>query len=56
MSGPVGEYRLFTLPVTACHFGRLSLTALLAYQAILPVIPLNMVGADFVNNMTHPES
>jgi competence protein ComEC len=46
LSGPIGEYLLFTLaatlltlPITLYHFQRLSLTALLANPLILPVQP-----------------
>ncbi len=50
LAGPVGEYLLFTLaaqlttlPVTIYHFRRLSLSALVANPAILPVQPLVMI-------------
>jgi competence protein ComEC len=54
LAGPVGEYLLFTLaaqlttlPVTAYHFRRLLLSALLANPAILPAQPpiLTLAGA-----------
>ena len=50
ITGPVGDYFLFTLaaqvmtlPVVLYHFGRLSLTTLLANPLILPVQPLVMI-------------
>lgn len=50
LAGPVGEYflftlaaQIFTLPVTAVHFGRFSLSAVLANPLVLPVQPLAMV-------------
>jgi competence protein ComEC len=50
IAGPVGEYFLvtlaaqaFTLPVTAIHFQRVSLSALLANPLVLPVQSLAMI-------------
>ncbi len=50
LAGPVSEYVLFTLaaqvttlPVTLIHFGRLSLSTLLANPLILPAQPLVMI-------------
>lgn len=50
LAGPVSEYVLFTLaaqvttlPVTLVHFGRLSLSTLLANPLILPAQPLVMI-------------
>jgi competence protein ComEC len=50
IAGPVGEYllvtlaaQLFTLPVTAVHFQRISLSAVLANPLVLPVQSLAMV-------------
>lgn len=51
LSGPVGEYLLFTLaaqvmilPVLAYHFQRLSLVSLVANPAILPAQPMVMLA------------
>lgn len=50
LAGPVGEFflvtlaaQLFTLPVTAVHFQRVSLSALLANPLVLPVQSLAMI-------------
>lgn len=50
LAGPVGEYflftlaaQLFTLPVTAVHFQRVSLSAVLTNPLVLPVQPLAMI-------------
>jgi competence protein ComEC len=51
LAGPVGEYVLFTfaaqlttLPVMAYHFGKISLTALIANPLILPAQPAVMIA------------
>ena len=50
LAGPVGTYflftlaaQIFTLPVTAVHFERVSLSAVLANPLILPAQPLAMI-------------
>ena len=50
LAGPIGEYflftlaaQVFTLPVTVLHFGRVSLSAVLANPLVLPVQPLAML-------------
>jgi competence protein ComEC len=50
LAGPVGEYflftlaaQLFTLPVTAVHFQRVSLSAVLTNPLVLPPQPLTMI-------------
>ena len=50
LAGPVGEYflftlaaQIFTLPISAVHFGRVSLSAVLANPLVLPVQPLAMI-------------
>lgn len=63
LAGPVGEYflftlaaQVFTLPVLAWHFGRISFSSLLANPLILPAQPIAMIlgGAAVLAGMLLP--